>query len=169
MVKTNRERNLSKATGDILKAIHALEGRDGEAAETSEIAARTGTSRPFVTKMLQTMERQGLVQYEPYRGARLTMEGTEGAVELSRHHRLLERFLTDYLGFAPDAAHLEAERLEHVISEEFEERLAAFMGNPTTCPHGAPIPNADGTMPEAVTGDWWLVTGEKKEREANRA
>jgi DtxR family transcriptional regulator, Mn-dependent transcriptional regulator len=152
MVKTERERNLGKATGDILKAIHTLqaarqEGPHATVALTSEIAARTGTSPAFVTKMLQTMERQGLVDYAPYRGARLTDEGTKGAVELTRHHRLLERFLTDYLGFSPDAAHLEAERMEHVISEEFEERLAAFMGHPTTCPHGTPIPNPDGTMP----------------------
>jgi DtxR family transcriptional regulator, Mn-dependent transcriptional regulator len=152
MVKSERERNLGKATGDILKAIHTLQAAGapgGEtAALTSEIAARTGTSQAFVTKMLQNMGRQGLVDYAPYRGARLTDEGTRSAVELSRHHRLLERFLTDYLGFSADAAHVEAERMEHVISEEFEERLAAFMGHPTTCPHGAPIPNPDGTMPE---------------------
>jgi DtxR family transcriptional regulator, Mn-dependent transcriptional regulator len=156
MVKSERERTLGKATGDILKAIHVLQGRDDETpeviAQPSDIATRTGTSRAFVTKMLQNMERQGLIEYEPYRGARLTSEGTRNAVELSRHHRLLERFLTDYLGFSSDAAHLEAERLEHVISEEFEERLAAFMGNPTTCPHGAPIPNPDGTMPRLSDG-----------------
>lgn len=152
MVKSERERNLGKATGDILKAIHVLQGPDVSAviAQPSDIAVRTGTSRAFVTKMLQAMERQGLIEYEPYRGARLTSEGTRNAVELSRHHRLLERFLTDYLGFSSETAHQEAERLEHVISEEFEERLAAFMGNPTTCPHGAPIPNADGTMPRTA-------------------
>ena len=68
-------------------------------------------------------------------------------MELSRHHRLLERFLTDTLGFSPDGAHIEAERLEHVISEEFEARLDAFLQHPTTCPHGAPIPKPDGTLP----------------------
>jgi DtxR family Mn-dependent transcriptional regulator len=152
MVKSERERNLGKATGDILKAIHTLQGTEmanqESIAQPSEIADRTGTSRAFVTKMLQNMERQGLVEYEPYRGARLTDSGNRNAVELARHHRLLERFLTDYLGFDSVTAHHEAERLEHVISEEFEERLAAFMGHPTTCPHGAPIPNADGTMPD---------------------
>ena len=157
MVKTERERNLGKATGDILKAIHTLQTAGGNASQTvaltSEIAARTGTSQAFVTKMLQNMGRQGLVDYAPYRGARLTTEGTRSAVELSRHHRLLERFLTDYLGFSAETAHLEAERMEHVISEEFEERLAAFMGHPTTCPHGAPIPNPDGTMPEVPEED----------------
>jgi DtxR family Mn-dependent transcriptional regulator len=152
MVNSNRERVLSKATGDILKAIYALQGVGSPISEQavalpSEIAVRTGTSRAFVTKMLQTLERQKLVEYSPYRGARLTPAGARSAIELSRHHRLLERFLTDILGFSPDSAHVEAERLEHVISEEFEERLAQFLGNPTTCPHGAPIPNADGTLP----------------------
>jgi len=152
MVNYNRERVLSKATGDMLKAIHAFQEIGGPVAKTtvalpSDIAVRTGTSRAFVTKMLQTMERQGLVEYSPYRGARLTPEDARSAIELSRHHRLLERFLTDTLGFSPDGAHAEAERLEHVISEEFEARLADFLGNPTTCPHGAPIPNPDGTLP----------------------
>lgn len=148
MVKSQRERNLGKATGDVLKAIHALES-DEFAALPSDIAARTRTSRAFVTKMLKGMHAQGLVAYSPYRGVRLTPAGTQSAVELARHHRLLERFLTDILGFAPDAAHQEAERLEHVISEEFEARLAAFLNHPTTCPHGAPIPNPDGTYPES--------------------
>jgi DtxR family transcriptional regulator, Mn-dependent transcriptional regulator len=166
MVKTERERNLGKATGDILKAIHTLQGAGEKGpqetvAQTSEIAARTGTSSAFVTKMLQSMERQGLIAYAPYRGAQLTQEGTRNAVELARHHRLLERFLTDYLGFTSDAAHLEAERMEHVISEEFEERLAAFMGHPTTCPHGAPIPNPDGTMPVVSTHTTTTNTAEE--------
>ena len=146
MVKSERERALGKATGDVLKAIHALE-TDEAVALPSDIAARTGTSRAFVTKMLKTMTEQGLVDYSAYRGVRLTAKGAGAATELARHHRLLERFLTDSLGFSLAGAHAEAERLEHVISEEFEARLAAFLGNPTTCPHGAPIPNADGTLP----------------------
>lgn len=143
---------MRKATGDVLKAIHTLQAAGDDPAVTialpSDIAGHTRTSRAFVTKMLQTMEREGLVEYAPYRGARLTPDGQRGAVELSRHHLLLEKFMTDYLGFELDRAHDEAERLEHVISEEFEERLAAFMGNPTIGPHGSPIPNPDGTMPE---------------------
>ena len=150
--RIEREGSLNKATGDVLKAIYALQEAGDNPAETvalpSDIADRTGTSRAFVTKMLQNMERQGLIQYAPYRGARLTGEGQRSAVELARHHRLLERFLTDYLHFPLHQAHDEAERMEHVISEDFEERLAAFMGHPTTCPHGAPIPNSDGTMPQ---------------------
>jgi DtxR family transcriptional regulator, Mn-dependent transcriptional regulator len=139
MVNFEREKYLGKATGDMLKAIHTLQGETAPAAP-SAIAARTETSRAFVTKMLQGMEREGLVDYTPHKGARLTALGERLARELSRHHRLLERFLTDCLGFTPDGAHVEAERLEHVISEEFEERLAAFLNHPETCPHGSPIP-----------------------------
>jgi DtxR family transcriptional regulator, Mn-dependent transcriptional regulator len=146
VVNSERERNLGKATGDILKAIRALE-TESAVALSSEIAARTGTSRAFVTKMLKSMAEQGLVDYSPYRGVRLTEKGMKNATELVRHHRLLERFLTDTLGFALNGAHEEAERLEHVISEELEARLAAFLGYPTICPHGSPIPNSDGTLP----------------------
>ncbi|MFM7323268.1 MAG: metal-dependent transcriptional regulator [Armatimonadota bacterium] len=147
MVKSRLERYLGKATGDVLKAVHALATPEAPAAP-SDIARRTGTSRAFVTKMCKGLAEEGLLEYAAYRGVRLTEPGRRAAVELARHHRLLERFCTDCLGFAPDAAHGEAERLEHVISEEFEARLAAFLDHPATCPHGAPIPNADGTWPE---------------------
>lgn len=151
------DRALSKATGDILKAIHVLQaagdkGGEGDApAPPSLIAERTGTSRAFVTKMLQSLHKQGLVDYAPYKGVRLTPPGQQSAKELLRHHRLLERFLTDTLHFSPEAAHKEAERLEHVISEEFEARLDAFLNHPTTCPHGAPIPRLDETLPVLET------------------
>ncbi|WP_309712248.1 metal-dependent transcriptional regulator [Armatimonas sp.] len=139
MVNSGRERYLGKATGDMLKAIYALQTPTATAAP-SAVAERTRTSRAFVTKMLLTMAREGLVEYTAYKGVRLTDIGERLARELSRHHRLLERFLTDTLGFSPEGAHDEAERLEHVISEEFEERLAIFLNHPTTCPHGSPIP-----------------------------
>ena len=142
LVNLERDRHLGKATGDMLKAIYVLQGETSPAAP-SAIAERAGTSRAFVTKMLKGMHRDGLVEYAPYRGVRLTRAGERLARELSRHHRLLERFLTDTLGFSPESAHLEAERLEHVISEEFEERLAAFLNYPTTCPHGSPIPEPE--------------------------
>jgi DtxR family Mn-dependent transcriptional regulator len=142
MVNSERERYLGKATGDMLKAIHALQTPTATAAP-SAVAERTRTSRAFVTKMLLTMEREGLVEYTAYKGVRLTTLGERLARELSRHHRLLERFLTDTLGFSPEGAHDEAERLEHVISEEFEERLAIFLNHPTTCPHGSPIPERE--------------------------
>lgn len=147
MVNLERERHLGKATGDMLKAIQALQGESAPAAP-SAIAERTGTSRAFVSKMFQSMEREGLIAYTPHKGARLTEQGGRLARELSRHHRLLERFLTDCLGFTPEGAHAEAERLEHVISEEFEERLAAFLNHPTTCPHGSPIPAREEGSPQ---------------------
>ena len=151
MVNSERDRLLSKATGDVLKAIYALETVDAVAIP-SAIADRTGTSRAFVTKMLRGLTDQGLVRYAPYQGVRLTDRGTKTAVELARHHRLLERFLADVLHFTPEGAHEEAERLEHVISEEFEARLAEFLNHPTTCPHGAPIPNPDGSLPSEGVG-----------------
>jgi DtxR family transcriptional regulator, Mn-dependent transcriptional regulator len=150
MVKSIRDRGLRKAAGDVLKAIHFHQTEERPAL-TLDIAGRTGTSAAFVTKMLKQLEGERLVTYAAYRGARLTPEGERLAIELSRHHRLLERFLTDCLRFGPEEAHKEAEILEHVISEQFEARLADFMGNPTTCPHGAPIPNADLTYPMEPT------------------
>ncbi|MES2464380.1 MAG: metal-dependent transcriptional regulator [Armatimonadota bacterium] len=156
MVKTpttaiRNPRHLSKATGDILKAIHALQDSERTSGETenvlvalpSEIADRTGTSRAFVTKMLKSMKEEGLVEYAPYRGVRLTPAGVRSATELSRHHRLLEYFCANTLGFSLEDAHAEAERLEHVISEEFEARLDTFLEYPQACPHGAPIPSPD--------------------------
>ena len=136
-----RERLLGKATGDALKAIYALETLESPALP-SAIATRTGTSRAFVTKMLKDMYRRGLVEYAPYQGVRLTAPGRSASLELSRHHRLLERFLTDCLGFAKDTAHLEAERLEHVISEEFEERLDIFLNHPPPVLTGNPFPHS---------------------------
>jgi DtxR family Mn-dependent transcriptional regulator len=144
-------RHLSKATGDILKAIHTLQGithptedlTEALVALPSEIADRTGTSRAFVTKMLKSMKEEGLVEYAPYRGVRLTAIGVRSATELSRHHRLLEYFCANTLGFSLEDAHAEAERLEHVISEEFEARLDIFLNHPQNCPHGAPIPTPD--------------------------
>ena len=148
-------RHLSKATGDILKAIHALQDQNRETmseegalvALPSDIADRTGTSRAFVTKMLKSLKEQGLVEYSPYRGVRLTPTGVRSATELSRHHRLLEYFCANTLGFSLEDAHAEAERLEHVISEEFEARLDAFLQYPQNCPHGAPIPPSEGLYP----------------------
>ncbi len=163
MVKNpnDTERNpryLSKATGDILKAIHSLQNNHALAdtgtapvALPSEIASRTGTSRAFVTKMLKSMKEQGLVEYSPYRGVRLTPVGIRSATELSRHHRLLEYFCANILGFSLENAHAEAERLEHVISEEFEARLDNFLNHPQACPHGAPIPAPEMVYPELVS------------------
>ena len=142
MVKSRESRYLNKTSGDILRAILSLVGPDGTAS-MSDIARRNNTSRAFVTKMLKSLSDEGMVDYVAYRGVGLTPDGLRVANELARHHRLLEVFLIDTLGFASEAAHEEAERLEHVISEEFEERLAAFLNHPTHCPHGQPIPGSE--------------------------
>ncbi|NLG65397.1 MAG: metal-dependent transcriptional regulator, partial [Actinobacteria bacterium] len=104
---------------------------------------------PSVTGMLGKMHAQGLVKYQPYKGAELTDDGRQEAVRLVRRHRLLETFMITELGFGWDEVHAEAELMEHVVSDEFTERLAAHLGQPLFDPHGDPIPQADGSMPTA--------------------
>ncbi|GBC93767.1 Iron-dependent repressor IdeR [bacterium HR15] len=124
---------------DYLKAIlHLSEG--GELVSTTALAQRLDCTPAAVTQMCKSLAQQGLVQHQPYRGVRLTEQGRAYAEEIVRHHRLLERYLCDHLGFSPEDAHAEAERLEHHISEEFEDRIAQLMNEPATCPHGQPIP-----------------------------
>lgn len=112
---------------------------------TSSLAADLGVSLPAVTDMMQRMAAEGLVDYEPNKGASLTAEGSRGALTIIRRHRLWERFLTDILGLHWDKVHDEACRLEHATSPETEERLAALLGDADTCPHGHPIPDKNGT------------------------
>ena len=100
-----------------------------------------------VTGMVARLSHLGLVDHAPYRGARLTETGRRVALELLRHHRLLETYLVEVLGYTWDQVHEEAERLEHVISERFEERIAEALGHPTHDPHGDPIPDQDLRMP----------------------
>lgn len=145
MDKNIEKRFLNKTSGDVLRAILSLGGPSGQVS-MSHIASRTKTSRAFVTKMLKVLAASDMVHYEPYRPTSLTPSGTLVALELARHHRLLEVFLIDVLGFSSKAAHAEAECLEHVISEEFEERLAIFLGHPTHCPHGQEIPSQPVTV-----------------------
>jgi DtxR family transcriptional regulator, Mn-dependent transcriptional regulator len=112
---------------------------------TSSLAADLGVSLPAVTDMMQRLATEGLVDYEPNKGASLTAEGSRGALTIIRRHRLWERFLTDILGLQWDKVHDEACRLEHATSPETEEKLAALLGDADTCPHGHPIPDKDGT------------------------
>lgn len=112
---------------------------------TSSLAADLGVSLPAVTDMMQRLAAEGLVDYEPNRGASLTAEGSRAALTTIRRHRLWERFLTDILGMQWDKVHDEACRLEHAISPETEDRLAALLGDTDTCPHGHPIPDKNGT------------------------
>lgn len=133
---------------DYLKAIHEVT-RDsgGERASTSAIAGRMGVSAASATNMMQKLADMKLVEYVPYKGVSLTEGGEKIALEVIRHHRLIELYLAEALGYSWDAVHDEAERLEHVISEEFEDRIDAMLGHPTTDPHGDPIPPKSGGLP----------------------
>ena len=141
---------LSPAVQDYAKAIYAIEGREGVASTTS-LAERLGVRPASVSGMLRKLDGLGLVVHEPYRGVRLTESGRKVALEVLRHHRLLELYLAESLGMSWDAVHAEAEVLEHVISEELEEVIAAKLGNPTLDPHGDPIPTRELTMTDVAS------------------
>jgi DtxR family Mn-dependent transcriptional regulator len=132
---------------DYAKAIYVLEDRHG-VASTNAIAERLGVSAPAVSAMVKKLDAQGYVTHVRYRGVRLTAEGRRLALEVLRHHRLLETFLVEELGLPVDRVHAEAEVLEHVLSEGLEDRIAEKLGQPTHDPHGDPIPRRDGTVPE---------------------
>jgi DtxR family Mn-dependent transcriptional regulator len=133
----------TEAVEDYAKALHALAKRSDGPVTTSALAERLGVSPGSVTAMLKRMGEMGLVAHERYRGATLTADGERVALEVIRHHRLLESYLTDVLGMPWDKVHDEAEVLEHYISEELEERIAAALGDPAHDPHGDPIPDRD--------------------------
>ena len=126
-----------------------LEG-SGEAASTNALAARLDVTPAAVSGMLRKLDGLGLVEHEPYRGVRLTERGRIVALEVIRHHRLLELFLVESLGMGWDEVHAEAEVLEHVLSEELEELIAAKLGDPTLDPHGDPIPSRELSIADDV-------------------
>ena len=130
------------AVEDYLKAIYQL-SQAGGSATTSAIADRLGIAAGSVTGMLKRLAEAGLVEHTPYYGTRLTEDGVRNAVRTIRRHRVLERFLVDVLGYTWDRVHDEAERLEHVVTEEMIDRMAAVLGAPEADPHGAPIPASD--------------------------
>lgn len=134
--------NLTHAIEDYIKTIHELSEVDGRAT-TNRIAERLAVTPASVTGMVKRLAatRPPLVAYSKHRGAVLTEEGERVALEIIRHHRLLELYLVQVLGYEWDAVHEEADRLEHVISEEFEERIARALGDPERDPHGDPIPD----------------------------
>jgi DtxR family Mn-dependent transcriptional regulator len=136
---------LSPPTEDYLKTIYMLRERSG-AASTTAIAAALGVTPASVTGMIKKLAEMKLVRHAPYQGVELTRSGEKIALEIVRHHRLLELFLMEALGYTWDEVHAEADVLEHVISEEFEERMAARLRYPTIDPHGDPIPAKDGTF-----------------------
>jgi DtxR family Mn-dependent transcriptional regulator len=136
---------LSPPMEDYLKTIYMLRERSG-AASTTAIAAALAVTPASVTGMIKKLAEMKLVRHAPYQGVELTRSGEKIALEIVRHHRLLELFLIEALGYTWDEVHVEADALEHVISEEFEERMAARLRYPTLDPHGDPIPAKDGTF-----------------------
>ncbi len=135
------------AVEDYVKTIYKLQTQTNTVS-TSALADRTGTTAAAVTKMLKHLDALHLVAYTPYHGVRLTPMGEKIALEVIRHHRLLELYLNQAMGYSWDEVDAEAEKLEHVISEEFEARIDALLGHPRACPHGDPIPAPDGTLVE---------------------
>jgi DtxR family Mn-dependent transcriptional regulator len=139
---------ISPASQDYLKTIYDLVERYGRAS-TSQIAKQLAIKPASVTGMLQKMaqDEPALVTYKKHQGTTLTPEGEKAALEIVRHHRLIELFLHEILGYSWDEVHEEAERLEHVISEDMERRMATVLGNPVRDPHGHPIPTQELTIP----------------------
>jgi DtxR family Mn-dependent transcriptional regulator len=142
----------SESMDDYLKAILELSGTSETPVASNDLAARLSVRAASVTGMLQKMARQRppLVLYRKHYGVRLSSAGKRRAWEIVRHHRLLELFLHDILKYPWDEVHEEAERLEHFISERFEDRVAAILGDPQTDPHGHVIPHRNGTLPIRV-------------------
>jgi len=147
---TREDAELSAAGEDALKAIYALELRGGAPVSTTALADRLGVSAATASAMAKRLSDQGLASHIPYHGVSLSKRGRRAALEVMRHHRLLESFLA-YLGMPWDRVHQEAEILEHVISEELEQLIARHLGNPTRDPHGDPIPSADLEITEEET------------------
>ena len=157
---SRRALKLSTAQEDYLKALEQA-GAGDTPVSTSDLSTRLGVSPASVAEMLGRLAGMGLVAHDRYRGARLTASGRVVALEMIRHHRLLEMYLAEALGYEWDEVHDEAERLEHVISERMEERIFLLLGRPDVDPHGDPIPSRSGDysarrhrpLTEAVRGD----------------
>jgi DtxR family Mn-dependent transcriptional regulator len=145
MIALERRSAFTRSQQDYLKALYLLRG-DQRPVPTRELAQRLGISSPSVSEMVARLTAQGLVEHDRYRGQQLTKEGRKVALELVRHHRLLEMFLVEVLGYAWDEVHEEAERLEHVISERMEARIFELLGRPELDPHGQAIPSLAGKV-----------------------
>jgi DtxR family Mn-dependent transcriptional regulator len=154
---------ISSAAEDYIKAIYLLGSEQTEpvgpepSVATTALAERLGVSAASATNMLKRLAEMGLVTHVPYKGAALTDHGRNVALEVIRHHRLLETYLAEALGVPWDQVHKEAEVLEHVLSEELEERIAAVLGDPVTDPHGHPIPTKDGAVRDRSARRLWDV------------
>jgi len=142
----------SPSIEDYLKAIYKLEEREASPpVSTGDVAQSMEVSSASASNMIKRLDDLGFLTYEAYEGATLTKPGRTVALEVIRHHRLLELYLKEVMGFSWDEIHEEAEILEHHISERFESRIEEMLGNPTRDPHGHPIPTRDGTMDELPT------------------
>ena len=140
---------LTISVQDYLKAIYELTS-DGEPANTTALATRLRIAPASVTGMIQKLSKvkPPLVEYRKHQGVKLSVQGKKAALEVIRHHRLIEAWLVQTLGYSWDEVHAEAEKLEHAISEDFEARIASALGNPERDPHGDPIPSVNLTMPK---------------------
>jgi DtxR family Mn-dependent transcriptional regulator len=141
---------LSQAVEDYLKTIYKLQ-QNTAAVSTSDIARAMDVSSASVTNMVKRLAQMGLLEYESYRGVTVTATGEKVALEIIRHHRLLELYLREVMGYSWEKIHEEAEHLEHHISEEFEQKIDELLGFPTHDPHGDPIPTREGEMADATT------------------
>jgi DtxR family transcriptional regulator, Mn-dependent transcriptional regulator len=135
--------SISASAQDYAKAVYALEAQEGAAVSTNDLAERLGVTPGSVSAMVRKLSEVGLVEHERYHGVRLTAQGRRVALEVLRHHRLIELFLSEELGMSWDRVHAEAEVLEHVLSEDLEQLIAARLGDPTIDPHGDPIPTVE--------------------------
>jgi len=150
VTESRTRRRLSQAQEDYLKSLYQLGGA-GASVGTSQLAAELGVSAASATEMMGKLAAQGLVSHDRYRGAGLTRDGLAVALEIVRHHRLLEMYLTRKLGYGWDEVHDEAEELEHVISERMEERIFEALGRPDVDCHGDPIPTLGGEVAPSAT------------------
>src|SRR6476469_8811013 len=138
----------SASVQDYAKAVYALESRTGDSVSNADLAERLGVTAGSASAMVRKLSELGLLEHEPYRGVRLTSEGRRVALEVLRHHRLIELFLAQELGMPWDRVHAEAEVLEHVLSEDVEQLIAKKLGNPKVDPHGDPIPSVEFVLEE---------------------
>lgn len=143
-----RNKDHTQSIEDYLKAIYKLEQKAEGGVSTTSLAREMDVTNASVTNMLKRLSKLGMVNYQSYYGTTLTDSGEKIALEMIRHHRLLELYLKEMLGYSWDEVHDEAEKLEHVISEQFEDKIAELLNHPTVDPHGDPIPTKDGKMPK---------------------
>ena len=142
--------SLSPSVEDYLKAVYSL-NEGGGPAGTNELARLLRVQPASVSGMIRRLAEEGLLRHEPYRGVRLTEEGSREALKILRRHRIIESFLVQRLGYDWDDVHEEAERLEHAASEQLIDRMAEALGHPATDPHGAPIPTSAGQIDPTPT------------------